>query len=149
MESKPRKISPQLPLADFAQRGIDYFEREFDPATEAYYRFFDSEEFPRECEALGFRMDCGHSFIEAYGQEAWNDARSLAVVERIDDVRLIGSAIFSQWRYFNHGAVEHAQEKDRQWLLLRNHVFSPCHSTNGFGSGHLACRKRFFYCSAA
>ena len=141
--------TPQHSLADFAQRYIDYFEREFDPAAEAYYRFFDSEEFPEQCRALGFEMDCGHSFIAAYGQEAWNDARSLAVVERIDDVRLIGSAIFSQWRYFNHGAVEHAQEKDRQWLLLRNHVFSPCHSTNGFGSGHLAYRKRFFYCSAA
>ena len=106
-------------MSNFAQRGIDYFEREFDPATEAYYRFFDSEEFPEECQALGFKMDCGHSFIAAYGQEAWNDVRSLAAVAgRIDDVRLIGSAIFSQWRYFNHGAVEHAQEKDRQWFLI-------------------------------
>ena len=68
---------------------------------------------------LGFKMDCGHSFIAAYGQEAWNDTQSLAaVVERIDDARLIGSAIFSQWRYFNHEAVEHAQEKDRQWFLI-------------------------------
>ena len=32
-------------MSNFAQRGIDYFEREFDPATKAYYRFFDSEEF--------------------------------------------------------------------------------------------------------
>lgn len=54
MEPKPRKISPQLSLAEFAQRGIDYFEREFDSEAEAYYRFFDSEEFPKECEALGF-----------------------------------------------------------------------------------------------
>ena len=48
-----RPTTPQLSLAEFAQRGIDYFEREFDPA-ETYYRFFDSEEFPKECEALGF-----------------------------------------------------------------------------------------------
>ena len=33
-------------MSNFAQRGIDYFEREFDPATEAYYRLFDSDEFP-------------------------------------------------------------------------------------------------------
>lgn len=29
-----------------------------------------------------------------------------------------GSAIFSQWRYFNHGPYEHAQEKDKQCFLL-------------------------------
>jgi hypothetical protein len=64
-------------------------------------------------------MDCGHSFIAAYGQEAWNDTQSLAaVVGCIDDVRLIGSAIFSQWRYFNNGSYEHAQEKDKQCFLL-------------------------------
>lgn len=40
--------TPQHSLVDFAQRYIDYFEREFDPATEAYYRFFDSEEFPED-----------------------------------------------------------------------------------------------------
>ncbi len=49
-----RPTTPQLSLAEFAQRGIDCFEREFDPATEAYYRFFDSEEVIKECEALGF-----------------------------------------------------------------------------------------------
>ena len=49
-----RPTTTRLSLAEFAQRGIVYFEREFDPATEAYYRFFDSEEFPKECEALGF-----------------------------------------------------------------------------------------------
>lgn len=54
MEPKPRKTTQQLSLAEFAQRGIDYFEWEFDPATEAYYGFFDSEEVIKECEALGF-----------------------------------------------------------------------------------------------
>ena len=32
----PRPPTQQPSLAHFAQRGIDYFEREFDPATEAY-----------------------------------------------------------------------------------------------------------------
>lgn len=49
-----RPPTPQPTLAEFAQWGIDYFEREFDPATEAYYRLFDSEEFPEQCWALGF-----------------------------------------------------------------------------------------------
>lgn len=86
----------------------------------------------------GFKMDCGHSFIAAYGQEAWNDAQSLAAVaERIDDARLIGSAIFSQWRYFNHRAVKHAQEKDRQWFLI---MFRRLRELS---YGHYA--KRLFY----
>lgn len=114
-----RLTTHQLSLTDFAQRYIDYFEREFNPATDAYYRFFDSMEFPEECRTLGFEMDCGHSFIETYGMDAWNDAKSLTnVIGLINDVKLIGSAIFSQWRYFNHGSYEHAQEKDKQWFLL-------------------------------
>ena len=112
-------ITPPLSLAAFAQRYVEYFEREFDPKTEAYYRLFDSKEFPKECEALGFKKDCGHSFIEAYGQKAWTDTQCLAsIIGQIIAPHLIGSAIFSKWRYFNHWAGSAPTDDNMHWFLL-------------------------------
>ena len=63
-------------------------------------------------------MDCGESFIAAYGEEAWNTNKGLsAVIDKADDVNILGSALFSQWRYFNHWSYEHATEEDKEWFL--------------------------------
>lgn len=49
--------------------------------------------------ALGFEMDCGHSFNDATGL-LLGDERGLArVLESIIDVGLLGDAAFSQCRY--------------------------------------------------
>ena len=57
-----------------------------------------------DCEALGFVMDCGHAFSEKYGKAA-NDFEALErIISEITDIPLLGSAIYSQWRYFNHWA---------------------------------------------
>ena len=64
-------------------------------------------------------MDCGKSFLIACGEEAWHSHRELtAAVEKIDDMKLLGSALFSQWRYFNHWSYEHATEEDKEWFLI-------------------------------
>ena len=66
-----------------------------------------------------FEMDCGESFIAAYGDKAWHSHRELSsVIGKADDVRILGSAIFSQWRYFNHWAYGHATEEDKEWFLI-------------------------------
>ena len=84
-----------------------------------HYDLFDSETFPEECWSLGFEMDCGKSFLIACGEEAWHSHRELtAAVEKIDDMKLLGSALFSQWRYFNHWSYEHATEEDKEWFLI-------------------------------
>jgi len=63
-------------------------------------------------------MDCGGSFIAAYGEEAWNSHRELlSVIDKADDIIILGSALFSQWRYFNHWAFGHATEENKEWLL--------------------------------
>lgn len=62
-----------------------------------------------ECVALGFEMDCGNAFTEKYGKAAF-DSRALGqVIDSVDDVMLLGSAIFSRWRYFNHWAYTGAE----------------------------------------
>ena len=74
-----------------------------------------------DCRALGFIMDCGKGFTEKYGR-AFNDYESLkAVIDNIDDISVLGSAIYSQWRYFNHWAysgVEILEPENKAWFLL-------------------------------
>lgn len=74
-----------------------------------------------DCDALGFEMDCGHAFEERYGK-AVNDNETLEkVIDEITDIPLLGSAIYSQWRYFNHWAYsgeEILEPKNRAWFIL-------------------------------
>lgn len=62
--------------------------------------------FADECFALGFEMDCGKAFEATYPDtQAFNDYRQLdKIIDRINDIHLPGSAIFSRWRYFTHWA---------------------------------------------
>ena len=113
------KLCQTIDLIEFSQKYIDLFSRDFEQESSLYYRIFDSQEFPDACIALGFEMDCGHSFIAAYGEGAWHSVDILsAIIEKIDDVKLIGSALFSKWRYFNHWNDSHTTSKDNEWFLM-------------------------------
>ena len=104
---------------EFTQKYINFFEREYG-SVESKYKFFDTPEFDNDCIKLGFKMDCGHSFIEAYGERSFNYSKALNdVIDRIDNVQLLGSALFSQWRYYNHwDSPSNANEDTKEWFLL-------------------------------
>lgn len=74
-----------------------------------------------DCRELGFVMDCGNSFSQKYG-EAFNNSEKLqTILENITDIDLLGSAIYSQWRYYNHWAytgAEILEPKNRKWFIL-------------------------------
>ena len=74
-----------------------------------------------DCDTLGFEMDCGHAFSEKYGN-AVNDHEALdRIIDDVTDISLLGSAIYSQWRYFNHWAYNAAEildPKNRAWFIL-------------------------------
>ncbi|WP_243108047.1 PD-(D/E)XK nuclease family protein [Clostridium sp. JN-9] len=74
-----------------------------------------------DCDALGFNMDCGNAFSERYGK-AINDYEELdKVIDDVNDIELLGSAIYSKWRYFNHWAYmgeEILEFKNRSWVIL-------------------------------
>ena len=109
-----------LSINQFTEKYINFFEREYG-SVESKYQFFDVDEFPEDCKKLGFTMDCGHSFIEAYGDKAMWESRALMnVIDRIDNVQLIGNALFSHWRYYNHWAysITDANEDTKEWFLL-------------------------------
>lgn len=74
-----------------------------------------------DCAALGFEMDCGHAFERVYGAAVSNSEELDKVIDDITDISLLGSAIYSRWRYFNHwayNAAEILEPKNRIWFIL-------------------------------
>ena len=74
-----------------------------------------------DCEELGFKMDCGTSFSELYGRAVFDSEELNVIINQINDISLLGSAIYSRWRYFNHCAYDARsilEEKNRNWFLL-------------------------------
>ena len=74
-----------------------------------------------DCEYLGFKMDSGELFTELYGNAVYDSEELKLIINRISDISLLGSAIYSRWRYFNHWAYDAAsilEEKNRNWFLI-------------------------------
>lgn len=74
-----------------------------------------------DCDVLGFEMDCGNAFETKYGKAVYDDRELTKVIDSVDDVNLLGSAIYSRWRYFNHWAYTGAEildPKNREWFIL-------------------------------
>lgn len=83
--------------------------------------FYLNEAFGETCERLGLVMDSGEAFIRAYSSRAFFEAEALA--RRVNEIRnaaLLGSAIFSKWRYLTRwceAPLEQEEEHER-WFLL-------------------------------
>ena len=74
-----------------------------------------------DCEALGFVMDCGNAFTEKYGDATSNCEALERIIGQVTDIPLLGSAIYSQWRYFNHWAYsgeEILELQKRAWFTI-------------------------------
>lgn len=74
------------------------------------------ETFADECFDLGFEMDCGHKFDETYGsiQESFEP-----IADKVTDVAILASGIFSKWRYITHWAYcAHCLDpENREWFI--------------------------------
>ncbi|MBP3817003.1 MAG: hypothetical protein J6H31_01755 [Butyrivibrio sp.] len=61
--------------------------------------------FGRECESLGFQMDCGEKFVLECKKRGcktpYGEGLKEAVAD-IDDIEVIGSGVFSYWRGLTH-----------------------------------------------
>lgn len=74
-----------------------------------------------DCEALGFVMDCGNAFAKRYGDAVSNVTALDKIIDEVKDISLLGSAIYSRWRYFNHwaySAEEVLEPQNRTWFIL-------------------------------
>lgn len=103
-------------IHDFAVKWYDKFRDQNINYTELVDHWMADD-----CTALGFEMDCGHAFSERYGQAANNHEALDRIIDDVTDIPLLGSAIYSQWRYFNHWAYDGAailEPQNRAWFIL-------------------------------
>ena len=101
---------------DFAIKWIDKFRDQNINYVELVDHYMADD-----CAALGFQMDCGHAFSEKYGNAASKSDELDKIIDDVTDIDLLGSAIYSQWRYFNHWAYDAAsilEPENRSWFIL-------------------------------
>lgn len=101
---------------DFAVKWCDKFRKQ----NISYIELVDHW-MADDCDALGFEMDCGHAFSEKYGNAANNHDALDKIIDDVTDIPLLGSAIYSRWRYFNHWAytgAEILEPENRAWFIL-------------------------------
>ena len=104
------------PLHQFAQK---YYTLYTSPSTTEPEV---EEHFADECFALNFQMDCGESIERIFrGRRVLYDVSSFAeVVGEIDDVYVLGSAIFSKYRDITHWSEYSGllSRDNREWFKL-------------------------------
>lgn len=74
-----------------------------------------------DCAALGFVMDCGSAFSEKYGNAASNSGALNKIIGEVDEVLLLGSAIYSRLSHFDQGACSDAEimePQNRDWFII-------------------------------
>ena len=101
---------------EFACKWLDKFNNPEVDYIELVDRFF-----AEDCRKLGFEMDCGIAFNNKY-KGAFNHTDLLRkIINEITDISLIGSALYSQWRYYNHWAYD-AEEilkpESKEWFII-------------------------------
>ena len=107
----PAPMKNELTLPDFISK--------WEPVLTAWNTDAEDPQFADDCRALGFEMDCGRSFAEAFPGQQGFEAESLkAVLPQITDARFLGTAIFSCWRYFSHWECAPPPEDASEWFRL-------------------------------
>lgn len=100
----------------FAVKWCDKFRDQSIHYTELVDRYMADD-----CETLGFKMDSGQAFSEKYGNAKNNYEALDRIIDDVTDISLLGSAIYSRWRYFNHWAytgAEILESENRAWFIL-------------------------------
>lgn len=87
---------------------VKWAEKFRDPSTDN--KTLESNFLARDCDALGFIMDCGEA--------AYDTAKLKEIINDVTDTALLGSAIYSRWRYFSHWASGEAitSSENREWF---------------------------------
>lgn len=79
--------------------------------------------FAEDCWAVGFEMDGGRSITAIDPEKNWLKADVLRDnLHLIADVNVIGSAIFSHWRYYTHGCGPLADDTIEWFTIAFDHL---------------------------
>lgn len=74
-----------------------------------------------DCKALGFEMDSGFSFAKKYKTNVGGIDALYCVIDQVTDITVLGNAIYSTWRYYNHWAYDAAailKPANREWFII-------------------------------
>lgn len=99
--------------------GSKWINKFLDPKT--HYVELVDHYMADDCKTLGFKMDIGSSFAKKYKAAAGNISALYRVIDYVTDISVLGNAIFSVWRYFNHWAYdaeEIMEPKNREWFII-------------------------------
>ena len=95
------------------------FITKWQPILTTWTGAVEDPQFAEDCRALGFEMDCGNSFSEAYPDKDVFRAHILReIIESIDDNKLLGTAIFSHWRYLTHWHNAPLPDDTIEWFSI-------------------------------
>ncbi|MFR4554336.1 MAG: hypothetical protein ACLT39_00970 [Peptoniphilus sp.] len=76
---------------------------------------------------LGFSLELGHEFLKKYGNETGKLDKLKEIIDEVNEIDLLGSVIFLNWRYFNHWAYDQSEilkEDNINWFILTlNHLY--------------------------
>lgn len=73
-----------------------------------------------ECKVLDFITNSLDNFYKNYGEAIHNYEELEKYIDSINDIKLLGSAIYSRWRYFNYWAYspkEILEPENRLWFI--------------------------------
>ena len=92
-------------------------EIDADETRAKVYDFIDVR-FAEDCQNLGFEMDTFESFYKHcnYDPEKGPEKTFEELLSVCTDYHILGNAIYSQWRYYNHWAYDVKAEFDTQWF---------------------------------
>ncbi len=86
----------------FARKWIEKFQDERSTAEE-----LAGPDLAEDCRALGFFMDSGKSFAGKYGRPFPQNPETLQkLIAEEGSIQLLGTTVYSFWRYFNHWAYD-------------------------------------------
>lgn len=74
-----------------------------------------------ECDEIGFNLDGGVEFSKRYGKAVFELKELEKIIHNVNDLEILGSAIYSRWRYFNHwsnNSEEILEVNHREWFIL-------------------------------
>ncbi|AXX64912.1 hypothetical protein DS830_05230 [Bombilactobacillus bombi] len=106
-----RKLSQKDAIHNFA---VKYFDLYRNPQT---INTLVSKDFETICSSLGFQIDGGQALINAYYPETFDHCHYLKqIIDRIDDIQLLGNAIFSYYARCRLQNFSTLSAEPRSWM---------------------------------
>ena len=108
LPNKKPKINNKR-VHSFAARAL----KQIDAHNKNFYDWGD------EFEKLGFDMDFGNEFCKVYPLALESSSELEKIIDKVSDIALLGSAIYSKWRYAVYWQlVIDVSEDDRAWFKI-------------------------------